>query len=270
MTMQAPGKAKDENGKKPVLYRLIKKLVWLFSPKYTLHGTENLPDAPCVIVANHCQMYGPIAAELYMPRPRFTWCIGEMMRREEVPAYAFQDFWSMKPRRTHWFYHLLSHLIAPLAEYVFTNAHTIPVYHDVRIVSTFRQSLERLAAGSDIVIFPECGETYNAILWQFQKNFVDVARLCYRRTGNTLLFVPMYIAPSLKSIYFGEAVPFHPQASIEEERARVSGALMEAITRLAIGLPRHTVVPYPNIPKRLYPQNLDCSAAPPRDHAEKK
>lgn len=259
MTMQAPGKAKEENGKKPVLYRLLEKLVMLFSPKYALHGTENLPDEPCVIVANHCQMYGPIAAELYMPRPRYTWCIGEMMRREEVPAYAFQDFWSMKPRWTHWFYRLLSHLIAPLAEYVFTNARTIPVYHDVRIVSTFRQSLERLAAGSDIVIFPECAEPYNAILWQFQKNFVDLAQLCYRRTGNTLRFVPAYIAPSLKSISFGEPVSFCPHAPIDEERERISGAMMEAITRLAVDLPRHTVVPYPNIPKRQYPQNLDCA-----------
>ncbi len=230
--MQAPGKAKEgRNGKRPVLYRLLKELVMLFSPKYTLHGTENLPDEPCVIVANHCQMYGPIAAVLYMPRPRYTWCMGEMMRREEVPAYAFQDFWSMKPRWTHWFYRLLSHLIAPLAEYVFTNARTIPVYHDVRIVSTFRQSLERLAAVRISSFFRNARSLITRSCGNFRKTLWILAQLCYRRTGNTLRFVPAYIAPSLKSISFGEPVSFCPHAPIDEERERISGAMMEAITR---------------------------------------
>ena len=111
----------------PLLYRLIYRVIRMFSPKYKLSGTENLPPEPCIIVGNHCQMYGPIAAEMYMPRAHYIWCIGEMMNRKEVPAYAFQDFWSMKPRRIRWFYRLLSHLIAPLAEYIFTHAHTIPV-----------------------------------------------------------------------------------------------------------------------------------------------
>ena len=49
------------------LYRVVRWLVWLFSPKYQLRGTENLPDGPCVIVGNHSHMYGPIAGELYTP-----------------------------------------------------------------------------------------------------------------------------------------------------------------------------------------------------------
>ena len=32
------------------VFRVIRWLVWLFSPKYQLEGTENLPDEPCVIV----------------------------------------------------------------------------------------------------------------------------------------------------------------------------------------------------------------------------
>lgn len=32
-------------------------------------------------------------------------------------------------------------------------------------------------------------------------------------------------------------------------------ALIEAVTRLAIGLPQHRMAPYPDIPKRLYPLN---------------
>ena len=49
---------------------------------------------------------------------------------------------------------------------------------------------------------------------------------------------------------------FPKPLSAEEERARICHEMQEAITDLARGLPRHTVVPYPNIPKKDYPCNL--------------
>ena len=247
----------NEGENRPLLYRLIYRIIWLLSPKYTLYGTEKLPDEPCVIVGNHCQMYGPIAAELYLPRPHSIWCIGEMMNRKEVPAYAFRDFWSMKPKALRWFYRLLSHLIAPLAEYIFTHAHTIPVRHDARVMTTFRKSVEQLNAGTDIVLFPEKNEPYNGILWQFQEHFADLAKLYYRKTGTAVCFVPMYTAPRLSSIHFGDPVRYDPQAPEQKERTRVCNEMMTAITGLAEALPEHTVVPYYNLPKRLYPRNTD-------------
>ena len=245
----------------PKFYHLIYRIIWAISPKYTLHGTENLPEEPCVLVGNHCQMYGPIASEIYLERPHYIWCIGEMMNRKEVPAYAFQDFWSMKPKAVHWFYKLLGHVIAPLAEYVFTNAHTIPVWHDARVMTTFRMSMEKLNAGADIVIFPEKAEPYNGILWQFQEHFADLAKLYHRRTGKAVCFVPMYTAPRLSGIYFGKPVRYDPEAPDNEARKRICGTLLEAISDLASILPEHTVVPYPNIPKNEYPKNTDRKTA---------
>ena len=243
--------------KKTVLFRLICRIVFLVSPKYTLHNTEYLPDGACVIVGNHCQMYGPIAAELYMPRAHATWCIGEMMNRKEVPSYAFQDFWSMKPKALHGFYRLLSLLIAPLAEYVFSHARTIPVYHDARVMTTFRMSVDALSSGTDVVIFPEKNEPCNNILCQFQEHFADLAKLYWRKTGNAVSFVPMYIAPRLSGIWFGEPVRYQPETPDSEERQRICSAMAQAITDIAVSLPRHTVVPYPNLPKSKYPMNRD-------------
>ena len=42
---------------------------------------------------------------------------------------------------------------------------------------------------------------------------------------------------------------------MDEERARIRDYLMEHITRIAVSLPEHKVVPYRNIPKRLHPSN---------------
>ena len=208
-----------EDKKTPAAYRAIRWLVRLFSPHYRMEGTENLPDGPCVIVGNHSQMYGPIAGELYIPGPHYVWCIGEMMHREEVAEYAYRDFWSLKPRRYRWLYRLLSR------------------------------------EGNRLVIFPEHYVPRNNIVHDFQERFVDVARMYYRKTGRELSFVPMYVAPRLRSLTFGTPVVFRADAPIAEERSRICGELMNAITRTAVSLPEHTVVPYPNIPKRDYPKN---------------
>lgn len=238
------------------MYRIVRWLVWLFSPKFKVIGAENLPIEPCIIVGNHSQMYGPIAGELYTPVKHAIWCAGEMMHRKEVPDYAFRDFWSNKPKWNRWLFKLLSHLIAPLSEWIFTNAHTIAVYHDSRLISTFRQSIDKLLGETSLVIFPEHYAERNNIIHEFQDKFVDLARLYYRKTGQTLFFVPMYIAPRLRTIYYGAPLSFDPQPPIAEERRRICTTLMDAITDIAVSLPEHTVVPYPNIPKMQYPKNV--------------
>ncbi len=240
-----------------VCFRVVRWLVQVFYPRITVEGLENLPEEPCIVVGNHTQMNGPICGELYFPGDRRIWCAYQMMQRKEVPDYAFQDFWSGKPKWIRWFYRLLSYLIAPVSACVFTNANTIPVYHDNRLVTTFKKTIAALEGNANVIIFPECYEPYNHIVYRFQDHFVDIAKLYHKRTGKALAFVPMYIAPALKKMYLGKSIRFCPDAPIEQERQRICRYLMEEITRIAVDLPRHVVVPYPNIPRKDYPINLE-------------
>ena len=139
---------------------------------------------------------------------------------------------------------------------VFNNAGTIGVYHDTRIISTFRQTVKALQEGANVVIFPEYGEPYDHIICRFRDRFIDVAKLYYKRTGKAVSFVPMYLAPKLKTMYLGKPVVFHPEAPMEEERIRIAGELMAAVSSIARSLPRHTVIPYKNIPRKQYPSNI--------------
>ncbi len=244
-----------ERRKTSLLYKFIKFMIWVFYPKITANGTENLPTEPCIIVGNHAQMNGPICCELYFPTERYTWCAGEMMHLGEVPSYAFKDFWSQKPKYIRWFYKILSYVIAPLSVCVFNNANTIGVYHDGRIISTFKETISTLQSGASIVIFPEYNKRYNHMLWDFQDRFIDVAKMYHRKTGKALSFVPMYVAPKLKGMYIGKPVEFCADAPIDEERKRIKTYLMDEITKIAGALPEHIVVPYPNIQKKDYPTN---------------
>ena len=177
------------------------------------------------------------------------------MHLKEVPDYAFVDFWSKKPKAIRWFYRILSYVIAPISVCVFNNANTIGVYHDRKIIHTFRDTQTALEEGKRVVIFPEHEVPHNHIVCDFQQGFVDVARRYHKTTGRQLQFVPMYIAPKLKTMYLGKPVTFDSAADIQVERNRICGYLMDAITELAVQLPEHTVTPYPNISRKCYPSN---------------
>lgn len=243
------------------LYKVLKWFVWLFSPKMEVEGVENLPQEPVILVGNHCQLYGPIAAELYAPGEHYTWCAGEMLHLKDVPEYAFRDFWSQKPKYTHWFYKIASYLIAPLSVFIFNHANTIGVYHDTRIISTFKNTVKALQEGANVVIFPEHDVKYNHIIYQFQEKFVDVAKLYYKRTGKEVAFVPLYIAPKLGKMCIGTPIRFCADNPMKEECGRISRNLAQQVTDMACALPEHTVVPYRNIPKKYYPKNTQKEEA---------
>lgn len=237
------------------VFKVVCGLARLHMPKPEFVGAENLPEGPCVIVGNHAQMNGPVYAELYLPGKPDIWCNAQMMHLREVPDYAFQDFWSRKPKSVRWLYRIASYLIAPVSVCVFNNARCIPVYHDMRLLTTLRQTLKRLGEGKHVVIFPEKDEPCNHILYAFQDRFIDLGRMYSTRAGQALSFVPMYVAPSLQRVIFGSPVRYEAKGDTEAERARVCRALTDAITALADAQPLHRVVPYRNMPRRMYPCN---------------
>lgn len=248
------------NKKKSRLFRFIKYIVRLVYQKTEIIGLENLPDEPCVIVGNHSQIHGPIACELYLPENYYTWCASQMMKLKEVPAYAYKDFWSGKPKPLRPLFKLISYIIAPLCVLLFNNARTIAVYKDNRVLKTFKESITKLENKNNIVIFPEYDKIYNNIIYDFQEGFVDLAKLYYKRTGKELSFVPLYLAPKLKRMHLGKPIKFSTDKPIEEERRRICDYLMSEITDIARSLPEHTVIPYRNIPKKQYPKNTSKDA----------
>ena len=65
------------------------------------------------------------------------------------------------------------------------------------------------------------------------------------------------MAPALGVLTFGEPILYDPAAPGDDQRQRISNALMDAVTAMAEALPEHTVVPYPNLPKRAWTKNRE-------------
>ena len=159
--------------KKPGFYKFLRFFVSKIYKKRTFLGLENLPTEPSIIVGNHAQLHSPMACEFDFPTKKYIWCIGQMMNKKEVPAYAFEDFWSEKPKGTRWFWKMFAHLIGPLAAYLMNNADTIAVYKDTRIITTYKESMKGLDEGAHIILFPECRKKYTeALKIYFEKSLV--------------------------------------------------------------------------------------------------
>ena len=248
---------KKKKGFSYICFRIFRWLVWLFYPKTEIVGLENLPEEPCIVVGNHTKMHGPICGEIYFPGKRKIWCAHQMLYLREVPGYAFEDFWSTKPKWIQWFFRLLSYVIAPLSVCVFKNANTIPVFRDNRLITTFKRTVSALEDGANVIIFPECYTPHNHIVYEFQDRFTDVARLYYKRTGKAVSFVPMYVAPALKKVYLGKPIAYDPDENMDTQRQKICDYLMDEITEIAVNLPPHRVVQYPNISRKYYPMNTD-------------
>lgn len=243
----------EEEKKKSIIYKVIRGLVTLFYKKRELIGLEYITDEPSIIVGNHAQIHSPIVSEIFFKFNRKTWCIGNVMNKKDFIIHAKNDFWIDKPKSIRWFYYLLAYLIAPIASSVFNSAEVIGVYKDTRIIKTFKETINELKAGNNIVIFPECPESYNNIVNEFQDKFVDVAWLYYKNTGKCLSFIPMYNAVRLKKVIFGKPIVYNPNIEIAENRKLITEYLKDEITNLALSLPPHKVVQYLNKGKKNNP-----------------
>lgn len=235
--------------KKGVIYKICAPFVKIFYRRTESVGLENLPKEPCIIAGNHAQMNGPVNAEFYFPTKKLIWCDGPMMVRKEFPKYAYNNFFGGKPNV---FQKISMHILAPLITYIFRNADALPVYRDMRIMQTYKSTIDTLEQGVNIVILPECPDEFNEITNKFNEYFVDVARLYYKKTKKELSFVPMYYCKEFRKNLFGKPIKFDGTAPIETERKRICEYLMAEITNLAKTLPPHKVIPFNAVKKKDY------------------
>ena len=240
------------SNKQTSFYLLLKKIAKKIYGKWDLQGLSNIPSEPSIIVGNHSQVHGPLVSELLFPYQKTVWCISEVMDAKTIPDYAMRDFFIYKSQKLKWLYKAISRFVAKPLAYIFNNADTLPVYKDNRIISTFKQSILQLENNKHVIIFPEDHTPYNNIINDFQSNYIDLARLYYHKTGRAINFVPMYIAPKLKTVVFGEKIQYNPKMDFKILKQNINDYLKNTITTMAVSLPSHVIVPYANISKREY------------------
>lgn len=209
-------------------YRFLRKMIQIFTQKMQTIWAEPYNEAPAIFVCNHDRAYGPIAMCAHFDhydkvRP---WINAPVLSVRETPAYVRQDFW-WKPGK--WYSRLLdytlAYIIALILPPILHGSGCIPVYHDTRVMSTLKASIQALKDGKDIILFPEHPSGYCQYEDEIVNGFVSIGRLFYRRTKQILYFYPTYISKKDKTITVAEPIAYDPDMSAEDFAKKVATAV---------------------------------------------
>lgn len=224
-------------------YKTIRGLLWLVFPRAkTVY--EEQPDEPAVFVGNHSAVRGPVMMTLDFKRKHQTWTVHCAMDGEATDNYAFHDIFFGNTRRGKGFWRMMSKIVAKALPPLLIYSDTIPVYHDKRILKTFKQSVKALTEGDDLVIFAESPKRYSEYICNLQEGFIDLARLYYRKSKKALKFYPFYVEKKNAVISVGKPIAYDPDRSLDEQRDEIAVYLRDNIDRLARALPKHKPVPF--------------------------
>lgn len=204
--------------------------------RYSVDGIENVTESGgAIFVCNHAGSYGPLAMGLFFPFKFRPWVIYRAMTaglcRKQLEKDLFGNCRTIfKP-----LCRFAARIIEPACLWVMHKTKAIPVYRGKNeIFTTFCQSVEVLAEGYNIVLFPEKDESaYHRHLKEFYTGFVHLARKYYNENGKALPFYPVYIDKEKRNITIGKPVVYNPGAVFKNEKDRLANILMEAIRQCA-------------------------------------
>lgn len=200
---------------------------------HQLKDVENVrlaEDDPVIYLCNHGEFYGPIAGMLYCPGYVRPWTISELCcDAQEATAYVKRYTlkkveWAEKKKQR------VAKFLATNTLKLMQAVKSIPVFrHKPReLMNTFRQSVEALQNGANLLIFPEDPDTdpnspgYKSgrppMLF---RGFPMLAQVYYNRTGKCCRFVPVLCHKGGRTVSFGTEIVYDPDNDPIAERDRI-------------------------------------------------
>jgi len=187
---------------------------------------------PAVFCPNHAGAFGPLEICVHFPMREklHPWMNAGMMNAKEVPAYVRQDYWwkpgcFWEPVLTRTLPYIAAAIIPP----VLRSVPGVPVYHDMRVIKTFRKSIQYLRHGGHLVIFPEQPDGFQSHSPKLNSGFLQIAPMAYQQLGLRLKFYPVHI--DYKKRVFRVAAPaaYDPEVSLAEQAPRILEVLRAGI-----------------------------------------
>lgn len=214
--------------------------------RHTLQGAENIvqdENNPIVFLCNHGEMYGPIVCMLYIPVPIRPWVISEIsMDPEEVAQYVYRFTIS----RQRWLPEKLkmpiARLIGPISVWAMNQLESIPVFRNKpsQLMTTFRQSVEAMQAGDNLLIFPENPNAKEenhgyerSGVGELFSGFTMLAQVYYHKTGKRCRFLPMFAHKNRRTMTFAKPITFDPDNDPIAERDRIVAYVAEEMNRIS-------------------------------------
>jgi len=220
-------------------YRLI---AWLFDAFLwggDIVGDENLMEGPAVFISNHLGAVGPIAVIASLPVRVYPWVISEMMDKDTAAAYLNQDFVQRQLHLVSPYSLWVAKGISKISVRLLNSAGCVPVWQGEKLFETFKQSVNLLAAGKSLLIFPE--DPSKAIdpqsrMAPFQKGFARLGDLFYEQTERALRFYPLAVHLDSYRVKVGAPIAYNSKNPATTERLRITHALEASIREMYLDM----------------------------------
>ena len=213
-------------------YKAMRWMLQTFSHKMTCHWEVPFDGEACVFVPNHVGIFGPI--DMIAKFPHYEDCVPwfnhDVADPKLVPAYVRQDYW-WKPGC--WAEPILNvtlpYLAAAVLPPILRQVPGIPVHHDMRVMTTMRQSLKQLRSGKHLIIFPEQPSGHGEHHDWINTGWLNLCTMYYRATGKNLKLWPVHIDMDKHEFRIAGPVIFDGQRPLAEQQD-------EMVRYLAAGL----------------------------------
>lgn len=215
---------------------VIDLIIWILKRTYrhTLIDVEHVradEDNPLVLLCNHGDLYGPVVSVVHTSMYKRPWSIGTLFDHQTAFEYTYKYDWSVKKWMPVWARKLCAHFVSCVGTWGMDRLEAIPVFRDrpVELRKTFRLSVDALAAGDALLIFPEnpnaagVDHGYETTgVGELFSGFTMLASSYYNRTGKCCRFLPMFAHQPSSTIQYGTEIVFDPDNDPAAERQRIT------------------------------------------------
>lgn len=215
------------NGIKNFFCWLAYLLIFLvFHPqgKCKVVGKENINknDEAKVFIANHYELYGPVAMYLHFPLKFRPWIIDKMMEPSEVKQQMSLMVMNNFPKFPIWFKKMAIAVLKNVVVFTMNHAKGISCSREnARAnIKTINTSIETLEKGVSIAIFPEHRYVTEGV-GEFETGFEYLAKAYHKKTGKKIAFYPVFISQINKEMYVEKPIIYNPENDTQEEKNRI-------------------------------------------------
>jgi len=189
---------------------------------HSLTGEQNVQKLPAIFVFNHREVYGPIAAVVFLPYDLRPWILSKMLDKNQIIRHMYEGTFIRIKWMPVFMRKLAAAIASPIVAWALNSLDPIPVYRGTvrNVIKTFELSIECLQAGDSILLFPENPEeryTQHDQVSAFYRGFANLGRLYYKRAHECVTFYPVFASRFARVLRIGEGVTYDPLGGRKEE-----------------------------------------------------
>ena len=144
-----------EKRKKTLGYRFVRLVSRPFNHKPKFIYKEDIKEIPnAIFICNHNFEKGPTKWSIHFPYECSIWGNNTFTRTVRESCVALEDAF-IRGNTPKWLSKIIGIIGGPLVHLGFKYSNIIPVYRDMRMYITFKQSIDDYESGKSIILFPD-------------------------------------------------------------------------------------------------------------------